>query len=387
VSSDEVFRRSERGFRTVKRESRRQANIIRLKHGIKFGMKAGFVVAVLALIVFTSVWVYFDYQRRQQLAAIDALIANYGAIDGTGTQGPEGGPSVAEAISSIGEGATSEPRYARALELLKAGKYQEAEPLLEAVAEDKKKLAANGKETAAAFRNLAPIAAISNHDKAGEYYAEAAELDPDHVEGMFWNGWFQAEAGSLDEAETAYQRVISTSEAREHDWAHYWARLGVGDIRLIRGDFSAATAAYQAASEMADRLAEADPDKSDLPVAFISMGDVRMAQGNLAEALTPYRKGLAIIERLAKADPDNTGWQRDLVASYGRVGSVLAQQGEKILARDTFYRGRSILAQLKDQFADDVQLPKRLTAFDAEIANLEQAQAAQRGTQSEQAAQ
>ena len=101
-----------------------------------------------------------------------------------------------------------------------------------------------------------------------------------------------------------------------------------------------------------------------------------MAQGNLAEALTSYRKGLAIIERLAKADPDNTGWQRDLVASYGRVGSVLAQQGEKILARDTFYRGRSIVAQLKDQFADDAQLPKRLTAFDAEIAKLEQAQAA-----------
>ena len=194
---------------------------------------------------------------------------------------------------------------------------------------------------------------------------------------MFWNGWFQAEAGSLNEAETAYRRVISTAKAKEDDWALYWARLGVGDIRLSRGDLSAAIAAYQAASEMADRLAKADPDKSDLPVAYFKVGDVLMAQGNLAEALTSYRKGLAIIERLAKADPDNTGWQRDLVASYGRVGSVLAQQGEKILARDTFYRGRAIAAQLKDQFADDAQLPKRLTAFDAEIAKLEQAQAAE----------
>ena len=181
--------------------------------------------------------------------------------------------------------------------------------------------------------------------------------------------------------------LSASLRAKEDDWALYWARLGVGDIRLSRGDLSAAFAAYQAASEMADRLAKADPDKSDLPVAYIKVGDVLMAQGNLAEALTSYRKGLAIIERLAKADPDNTGWQRDLVASYGRVGSVLAQQGEKILARDTFYRGRSIVAQLKDRFADDAQLPKRLTAFDAEIAKLEQAQAAERGiAQPEQAA-
>jgi hypothetical protein len=103
------------------------------------------------------------------------------------------------------------------------------------------------------------------------------------------------------------------------------------------------------------------------------VGDVRLARGNLAEALKSYRKGLAIAERMAQDDPDNPGWQRNLVASYGRAGSVLAQQGEKMLARDTLYRGRSIVAHLRDQFADDAQLPKRLTAFDAEIAKLEQA--------------
>ena len=152
--------------------------------------------------------------------------------------------------------------------------------------------------------------------------------------------------------------------------------------------FPAAIAAYQAASEMADRLTKARARQSDLPVAYIKLGDMLMAQGNLAEALTSYRKGLAIIERLAKADPDNTGWQRDLLASYGRVGLVLAQQGESILARDTFYRARSIVAQLKDQFADDAQLPQAIVTFDAEIAKLEQAQAAERGiAQPEQAAQ
>ena len=39
VSADEVFRRSERGFRSVKREGRRQARIARIKDGIKFGIE------------------------------------------------------------------------------------------------------------------------------------------------------------------------------------------------------------------------------------------------------------------------------------------------------------------------------------------------------------
>ena len=142
--------RSERGFRSVKREGRRQARLARIRDGIRFGTKGGLVVAVLALIALTSVWVYLDYQRRQQLAAIDAMIANYGAIGSAGTSGPEGGPSVAEAISSISDAPTTlEPRHARALELLGAGKYQEAEHLLLSVAEEKARLGANAKATAA----------------------------------------------------------------------------------------------------------------------------------------------------------------------------------------------------------------------------------------------
>jgi tetratricopeptide (TPR) repeat protein len=44
--------------------------------------------------------------------------------------------------------------------------------------------------------------------------------------------------------------------------------------------------------------------------------------------LKAYRDGLAIRERLAAADPSNTQWQRDMSASYGRVGDVLVAQGK-----------------------------------------------------------
>jgi len=191
---------------------------------------------------------------------------------------------------------------------------------------------------------------------------------------LFWSGWFQAEAGSFNEAEVAYRRVIRTVKMGEDDQILYWAYLGVGDICISRGNLSAAIARYQAADELADRLTKADPDlgwQGDLRVAYSRAGDLLAAQGNLAEALKAYRKGLIITERLAKADPGNAGWQRDLVASYGRTGLVLSRQGEAALARDAFYRGRAIVARLRKQFADDAQLPKQLTAFDAEIAKLE----------------
>ena len=45
---------------------------------------------------------------------------------------------------------------------------------------------------------------------------------------------------------TAVRRVIDTAKTKEDDWALYWARLGVGDILLSRGDLSAAMAAYAA---------------------------------------------------------------------------------------------------------------------------------------------
>jgi predicted TPR repeat methyltransferase len=81
---------------------------------------------------------------------------------------------------------------------------------LKAVAEDKAKRAE--KDAAVAYRNLAPIAAVSDHAHAREYYAEAARLDPGDVEGMYQNGWYQQEAGNLNAAEAAYRRVIAAAK-------------------------------------------------------------------------------------------------------------------------------------------------------------------------------
>ena len=47
-----------------------------------------------------------------------------------------------------------------------------------------------------------------------------------------------------------------------------------------------------------------------------------MDQGNFAGALASYRDSFAIADRLAKSDPGNATWQRDLAASYDRIGAA-----------------------------------------------------------------
>ena len=98
-----------------------------------------------------------------------------------------------------------------------------------------------------------------------------------------------------------------------------------------------------------------------------------MAEGNLAEALKTYQDSLAIRDRLAKADSNNADRQRDLAISQGRVGIVLAKQGDAPRALNMFRQGRAIIAGLGKQSPDNGQLYKDLAAFDGSIAKLEQA--------------
>jgi len=176
LSPDDIFRRAER--------ARRRQNRLR--------MAVAVVIAVLAIVGGGFYWQ--SHEQKQTLNEIAALVDKYSMV--TQAQGavPAAKQSLTEALTAIAEGAATDPRYAQALALLKAGKPAEAEPLLKAVAEDKVKRAdRDAKDAAAAYRNLASIAAVSDRGHARDYYAEAARLDPSNVWGMYENGWYQEE--------------------------------------------------------------------------------------------------------------------------------------------------------------------------------------------------
>ncbi len=260
LAADDIYRRAER--------ARRQQSRVRMAI-------AGVFLAVAAGGGFFA---WQNHQKQQTLSEIEALVARYSPVS-SAEAAPGAGQGLAEAITAIAQGAATDPRYREALDLLKAGKPKEAEPLLAAVAADKKKRAATeSKEAADAYRNLAAIKAVSDPRSAREAYAEAAKLDPDHVEGMIRHCWFQMEAGNLAEAESACRRVVAIGKAGTDDRNLYWARLVLGDIESARGD--------------------------------------------LVRARATYDEARAIAQRLADADKGNAGWQRDLMTSHWNLAAA-----------------------------------------------------------------
>jgi len=315
LSPDDIYRRAER--------IRRRQNLLRAAVG----------AVILALAVAGSGAFWQSLERKRTLDEIAALVNRYSLVSPAAAAVPSARNGLTQAIAAIAEGSATDPRYAKALELLKAGEPAEAELQLKAIAEGKARRAdKDAKEAAEAYRNLASIAAVSEPGRAREYYAEAARLDPSDVWGMWLNGWFQEKAGQLDVAQAAYARVIAMTKPGSDDWAVYWAQLGMGDIQDQRGNLGAALATYQVAKALADRLAKADPGNAegqrDLSVSYERIGDVLGAQGNLPEALKSYRDSLAVRDRLTKSDPTNTDWQRDLSVSYNKVGNVQVAQGD-----------------------------------------------------------
>jgi hypothetical protein len=143
LAPDEVFRRAERW-------RRRQARV-RMS-----------VAVVTAALVFAGGFFYWQSSQKQQtIAEIEALVNKYTLISSVQEPIPGAKESLTGAIKAIAEGAATDPRYAKALELLKAGKPAEAEPLLRSLAEDE---AARGqrinKQAAEKYRNLGAIGAL-----------------------------------------------------------------------------------------------------------------------------------------------------------------------------------------------------------------------------------
>jgi tetratricopeptide (TPR) repeat protein len=361
LSPDDVYRRAER--------ARHRQN--RLRGAV------GAVILALAIAGGGTYWQ--SREQKQTLEEIATLVNRYSLITPAEAAVPGARAGLTQAITAIAEGSAADPRYARALEFLKAGSPAEAEPLLKAVAEDKAKRAdKDAKDAAAAYRNLASITAVSEPARARGYYAEAARLDPSDVTGMLLNGWFQQQAGQLDAAQAAYGRVIAMAAPGGADEALIWAQLGTGDIQSERGNLGGALVTYRGAGALADRIAKSDTGNAqwqrDLSVSHERIGDVQMTQGDLAGALASYRNSFAIRDRLAKSDAGNALWQRDLSVAYEKVGDVLRQQGDFAGAITSYLESLGIRDRLAKSDPSNPSWQRDLSVADNKIGDVQAAQ-------------
>jgi len=125
-----------------------------------------------------------------------------------------------------------------------------------------------------------------------------------------------------------------------------WSWIDLGDIWMMTGSLDEAAKAFQAAGDAARRT----NDERDLAASYERIGDVQVEQGDLNAALKSYSDDLAIADRLAKSDPGNAGWQRDLSVSYNKVGDVQVAQGD--------------LAGALKSYSDSLAIRDRLAASD-----------------------
>ena len=136
---------------------------------------------------------------------------------------------------------------------------------------------------------------------------------------------FLADEARIDRLQLNYDAACAKfAEAASLDPGNCWIWIELGDLWTTRGSLAEAEKAFFAARDAAARSG----NDRDLSASYSKIGDVQVAQGDLAGALKSYRDGLAIIDRLAKSDPGNAGWQRDLSVSYDKVGDVQVAQGD-----------------------------------------------------------
>ena len=143
----------------------------------------------------------------------------------------------------------------------------------------------------------------------------------------------------------------------EPDWpdaidAQFWFLITQGDHAFYHATLDEAFGHLKAAEAVAQRLLKAEPDvprsQRDLSASYSKIGDVQSAQGDLPAALSSYKEDLQIAQKLAARDPGNAQWQTDLVISFWKLAVVLEQQGtpQKREAGAKYQRALEILRPL-----------------------------------------
>jgi tetratricopeptide (TPR) repeat protein len=283
------------------------------------------VFAVLSLVTGFLVW---EHQRqvtveetreRERLAREEArdkqlraeIVRSLLGISGA-QAAPGAAKALGDAVADAQEGAAQgDDRLQKALDLLKANKPQDAEPLFRAVAEekaarvrtDRARLEKDSKVAAAAYRNLGAIAGLGDPKRAREAYAKALEYDGDDLEALYWYGYLNFLAGDLGTAQRTLERLLETATARGDQRGIYRAHLVQGQVMQGRGSLPSAREHMEKSLGIA--LAESASARDDfgwqrdVSEAQIRIGDVLQAQGNLPAALDSYKAAHAIRERLA----------------------------------------------------------------------------------------
>lgn len=156
-----------------------------------------------------------------------------------------------------------------------------------------------------------------------------------------------------------------------------------GDLWQTSGDLVAALTSYQAALEIVERLAAADPDHAawqrDRALSYIRIGDVQEEQNDRLGALQSYRAALAIRQQLLTTEPGNAEWWHGIAVCWGRIGDVQRAQGDLAAAIDSYQASAAIIKRLAEVNPSDAEVRRNLEVSQERIGETQLAQGNQAG--------
>ncbi len=228
--------------------------------------------------------------------------------------------------------------------------------------EDRHRRAEDGTRARIAETLASAAAARLDRRGAAQHYGEAAALWPEgsreRLVAFVAQGDLLTVAGDTTGAATAFQAALDVAERLARDDPSSAANARdlsvsldrIGNVRRDQGNLAEALGAYTQGMEIAERLMKDDPSSAanarGLSVNLNKIGDVRSAQGNLAEALEAYTRGMKIAERRLEADPSSAEYARDLSVSLERIGDVHRDQGNLAEALGAYTSAMEIAERL-----------------------------------------
>jgi tetratricopeptide (TPR) repeat protein len=257
-------------------------------------------------------------------------------------------------VQAIAEGATTDLRYKQALELLKSGNIEKAEPLLESVADEKAaRLQRDRKEAAAAYRHLGAIAGVATPEKSRIAYGKALELTLDDPDALYWFGLLHLLAGDVEKSAVALSRLRVL--AKQHGWdsSLFRAHLRMSEIALLQGDIPKGLEHQSAAASLAQRALSVSPSdpswRRDYAILLEKMGDIKSAQKRLGSAFSDYKASLEIRQALLTDAPESAELMRELAISHDKAGIIQEARGRAPEAKQAFAKAYQIRQELVER--------------------------------------
>ena len=144
-----------------------------------------------------------------------------------------------------------------------------------------------------------------------------------------------------------------------------WGNIYACDALVDMLDYPAAEVAANAALRIAEKLAEKYPEdpnlQRDLSASYDRLGVIAEAMNDYKAAEGYYAKALEIGERLAEKYPEDPNLQRDLSVSYNKLGDVAKARNDYKAVEGYYAKALVVRERLAEKYPEDPNLQRDLS--------------------------